>query len=227
MLFSIVKNASLNSLYEAILEAGPQLLIQMHIVLCTGEISNIQAVSMCSSLLTLTLAASRGFFVQRPRKFADPEPSPQMIFWVFLPMLVLVLSSVINWSVVGLVKEYIALIITCCVTATWFGLWLAEKWGRPEETKNEQEEVEMKGENKKMATPIPNENDTKPSASKEAPRKVAKLPSTSEEGGSQTMTMRGHGYGHGYVLFFKVVGRRWRATMTIPSSRHGCAHHLL
>ena len=79
MLFSIVKNASLNSLYEAILEAGPQLLIQMHIVICSGDISWIQAISMCSSLLTLTLAASSGFFVQRPKKFADPEPRPKMI----------------------------------------------------------------------------------------------------------------------------------------------------
>ena len=76
---AVLKDASLNSLYEAILEAGPQLLIQMHIVLCTGEISTIQAISMCSSLLTLTLAASRGFFVQRPKKFADPEPRPKMI----------------------------------------------------------------------------------------------------------------------------------------------------
>ena len=56
---AVVKDASLNSLYEAILEAGPQLLIQMHIVLCTGEISTIQAISMGSSLLILTLAASR------------------------------------------------------------------------------------------------------------------------------------------------------------------------
>ena len=86
-------------------------------------------------------------WVLRPK--ADPEPSPQMIFWVFLPMLILVLSSVINWSVVGLVKEYIAAIIGCCVCATWLALWVAEKCGRPEETKNEQEEVEMKGENKK------------------------------------------------------------------------------
>ena len=74
---AVVKDASLNSLYEAILEAGPQLLIQSHIVLSIGEISTIQAISMCSSLFTLTLAAARGFFVQRGRKYADPEPSPQ------------------------------------------------------------------------------------------------------------------------------------------------------
>ena len=97
---AVVKDASLNSLYEAILEAGPQLLIQMHIVLSTGEISSIQAISMASSLLTLTLAASRGFFVQRPKKFADPEPSPQMILLVFLPMLTLIVSAVDRKSVV-------------------------------------------------------------------------------------------------------------------------------
>ena len=122
---AVVKDASLNSLYEAILEAGPQLLIQWHIVLSTGEISTIQAISMCSSLFTLTLAASRGFFVQRGRKYADPEPSPQMVFWVFGPMLFLVLSSIMSWSMVGLIKEFICLVIATCVTVTWLSLTAA------------------------------------------------------------------------------------------------------
>ena len=127
---AVVKDASLNSLYEAVLEAGPQLLIQMHIVLSTGEISLVQALSMVSSLLTLALAASRGFFVQRGKKYADPEPSPQLIFWVFLPMFVLVVSAVLSWSTIGgLVKEYIGLVILVCVAATWLSLWLAEKRG--------------------------------------------------------------------------------------------------
>ena len=127
---AVVKDASLNSLYEAVLEAGPQLLIQMHIVLSTGEISPVQALSMMSSLITLSLAASRGFFVQRGKKYADPEPSPQMIFWVFLPMLVLVVSALISWSTIGgLVKEYTVLVILVCVAATWLLLWLAEKRG--------------------------------------------------------------------------------------------------
>ena len=127
---AVVKDASLNSLYEAVLEAGPQLLVQMHVVLSTGEISPLQAFSMLSSLLTLSLAASRGFFVQRGKKYADPEPSLHMIFWVFLPMLVLVVSAVISWSTMGLVKEYIGLVILVCVAATWLALCWAEKRGR-------------------------------------------------------------------------------------------------
>ena len=136
---AVVKDASLNSLYEAILEAGPQILIQMHIVLSTGEISTIQAISMGSSLFTITLAASRGFYVQRPKKYADPEPSLQMIFWVFLPMLILVVSAVVNWSVVGLVKEYIVLIFSLCVAITWFALWVAKKCGRRMKIEREEE----------------------------------------------------------------------------------------
>ena len=140
---AVVKDASLNSLYEAILEAGPQILIQMHVVLSTGEISTIQAISMGSSLFTITLAASRGFYVQRPKKYADPEPSLQMIFWVFLPMLILVVSAVVNWSVVGLVKEYIVLIFSLCVAVTWFALWVAKKCGRRMKIERKEEEIEM------------------------------------------------------------------------------------
>ena len=41
-----------------------------------------------------------------------------MIFWVFLPMFVLVVSAVANWSAVGLVKGYIVPILGTCWRGT-------------------------------------------------------------------------------------------------------------
>ena len=136
---AVVKDASLNSLYEAMLEAWPQLLIQILVVLSTGEITPVQAFSMLSSLLTQSLTASRGFFVQCRKSYADPEPSP-MIFWVFFPMLVLVVSSVISWSTIGLIKEFTALVI---LIATWLSLWWAEKRGKAVAKIKEAENLEL------------------------------------------------------------------------------------
>ena len=123
----IKRDSSQHSFYESILEAGPQLLLQCHIVLSTGQISTPQAISMASSVFTLTLAASRGFYMQRTWEQSDPEPSLQAVFWVFLAMLILVVTAISSWTVVGIVKEFMLLVLFIGATLTWALLWLAEK----------------------------------------------------------------------------------------------------
>ena len=68
----------LNLLY--IQESGPQLLLQLHIVSCTGYIGGTtQCISIVISFVSLTLAACRAFFVQRDPARADPEPTLHMM----------------------------------------------------------------------------------------------------------------------------------------------------
>ena len=88
----VAKAAALGSMYEAFLEAGPQLQLQLHIILSTGRPTKTQLVSIVLSTLSLTLASCRAFFVQRSPKFADPEPNIHMILRVFPYMLVQVLN---------------------------------------------------------------------------------------------------------------------------------------
>ena len=47
----------------------------------------VQLFSMIFSLFTLTVNASRAFFIQRGKDEADPAPSPHMILKVFPYML--------------------------------------------------------------------------------------------------------------------------------------------
>ena len=47
----------------------------------------VQLFSMIVSLFTLTVNASRAFFIQRGKDEADPAPSPHMILKVFPFML--------------------------------------------------------------------------------------------------------------------------------------------
>ena len=47
----------------------------------------VQLFSMLFSLFTLTINASRAFFIQRGKEEADPAPSPHMILKVFPFML--------------------------------------------------------------------------------------------------------------------------------------------
>ena len=92
----VAKAAALGSMYEAFLEAGPQLQLQLHIILSTGRPTKTQLVSIVLSTLSLTLASCRAFFVQRSPKFADPEPNIHMILRVFPYMLVQVLQEILN-----------------------------------------------------------------------------------------------------------------------------------
>ena len=84
----VAKVAALGSMYEAFLESGPQLQLQLHIILSTGRPTKTQMVSIVLSTLSLTLASCRAFYVQRSRELADPEPNIHMILRVFPYMLI-------------------------------------------------------------------------------------------------------------------------------------------
>ena len=53
----------------------------------TGRITYVQLFSMLFSLFTLTINASRAFFIQRGKDEADPAPNLHMILKVFPYML--------------------------------------------------------------------------------------------------------------------------------------------
>ena len=89
----VAKVAALGSMYEAFLESGPQLQLQLHIILSTGRPTKTQMVSIVLSTLSLTLASCRAFFVQRSPKLADPEPTIHMILCVFPYMLIQVFGT--------------------------------------------------------------------------------------------------------------------------------------
>ena len=53
----------------------------------TGRMTYVQLFSMLFSLFTLTVNASRAFFIQRAKDEADPAPNLHMILKVFPYML--------------------------------------------------------------------------------------------------------------------------------------------
>ena len=66
--------------------------LQVHIVQSTGRITYVQLLSMLFSLFTLSINASRAFYIQRGKEEADPAPSPHMILKVFPFMLIQVIQ---------------------------------------------------------------------------------------------------------------------------------------
>ena len=123
----IQKVAALGSLYESFLEAGPQVLVQLHIVTCTGRVGTTQLVSMCSSVLTLSLASARAFYIQRDIVHAEPAPSPHMLLRAFPWKFFQVVSSAIHWSYVANLKGFIFAIFALSSMFTWTCLWAYEK----------------------------------------------------------------------------------------------------
>merc|ERR1719319_814187 len=115
----IKKIAALASLYESFFESGPQLLTQIHIVLCTGEISNTQKFSMLVSFFTLTLAACKAYYVQRDFEQADPDPSLPMVLRVFPYMAMVIINSTLQWTIIaGLSKCFVFLAIPLVFCST-------------------------------------------------------------------------------------------------------------
>ena len=83
------------------------MLTQLHIILCTGVAPITQVISMIISYITLALAASRAYFIQRDRFHTDPEPSLHMLGRVFPLMAVSIAFNALVWTFVfGVMKQY-------------------------------------------------------------------------------------------------------------------------
>ena len=66
------------SMSESFLEAGPQAVVQLNIVLSTGKISPAQMVSIPVSVFSLAWASSRAYFIERDDDHSDPDPEQKM-----------------------------------------------------------------------------------------------------------------------------------------------------
>ena len=123
----IQKIAGLGSLYESYLESGPQVLVQLHIVTCTGRVGTTQLVSMCSSIVMLSLTSARAFYIQRDVVHSEPSPSPHMLLQVIPWKFFQVVSSVFQWSYVANLKQFIFAVFALSGIFTWICLWTYEK----------------------------------------------------------------------------------------------------
>ena len=71
----IQDQAGTAGMFESFTEAGPQSVIQLVIILSTGRISTAQKFGLPLSVISLTMASSRAFFIQRSRDERDPDPA--------------------------------------------------------------------------------------------------------------------------------------------------------
>ena len=124
---TINKIAGLGSLYESFFESGPQLLVQLNIVGCTGRTSKTQLFSMCSSIITLSVTSARAFFIQRDVIHAEPAPSGYMLLMTVPSTFTMVISSASQWAYVTNVKELIFPAFIGTAIFTWLALWAYKK----------------------------------------------------------------------------------------------------
>ena len=87
-------------------ESGPQLLTQLHIILCTGRFTTTQIVSMAVSYFSLSLAACRAFYILRDAVHSDPDPSIPMLLHVMPYMMVVLAFNCLTWTFVFGVLKY-------------------------------------------------------------------------------------------------------------------------
>ena len=128
--------AWLDSMYESFTEAGLQSVTQLVIICCTGEISLAQYVSIPISLLNLSWASARAYFIQREKDYSDPDPQVKTVsVHIFPRKLVVVLNSVLLWTIIGsLLGGYVFFGILGCFVTILLGLFLLERNDETKET---------------------------------------------------------------------------------------------
>ena len=91
------------------MESGPQSVLQLKIVMCTGSISTAQKISLPISILSLAWASSRAYFIQRDKDNSDPDPELKMVAMRIFPwmLIVVVHSLTVSTCIAGLLGRYI------------------------------------------------------------------------------------------------------------------------
>ena len=132
----IQHSAGIAGMYESFTEAGPQSVIQLVVIVCTGRITYAQCFSIPSSLFSLSWASSRAFFIQREKDYSDPDPEAKTVLMRIFPKNLLVaLNSVILWTLAGaLLGGYVFVGIIGCFVTILSALFITEKWNIPWQT---------------------------------------------------------------------------------------------
>ena len=96
--------------FEGIIEAAPSQILNLHIFILTGSISESQVFSICTSMISLTLNAERVYFLYIEDE-GDFDPSLKLQLLVFPFMLLNTISSTILWSLLS--ANYNVWILLC------------------------------------------------------------------------------------------------------------------
>ena len=119
---AIQHRAGMVGMYESFTESGPQAIVQLVIILSTGEASLTQKISIPISIFSLAWASSRAFFIQRSADDTDPDPNFKTVFLNVLPWnILIVVNSIVLWSMIGdmIKKHFILGAFICFLTVFW------------------------------------------------------------------------------------------------------------
>ena len=100
-LYKVKKENAEAAIFEGFLEAAPSQVLNLHILLLTGSISETQVASVCTSMISLTLTAERVYFLYRSKDEEDVDPSLKLQLLVLPFMLLNTISNTILWSVLS------------------------------------------------------------------------------------------------------------------------------
>ena len=104
---AILTSVAFAGFYESYFEAGPQSVTQFVIILSTGNLEVTQIISIVISVFSLSWAASRGFFIQRPQDLADPDPALKMVLRILPLMMLVLLGTLAMWvCIAGLLGRF-------------------------------------------------------------------------------------------------------------------------
>ena len=95
------KESAQLKVYEAFAEAGPTQVLNMYIFLLTGNISELQILSMVFSTLSLSMSGTANFFLFRNKQEEDAKPSFPFVVLTFIPMLLNTIASALLWSILA------------------------------------------------------------------------------------------------------------------------------
>ena len=98
------------SMFDSLLEFGPQCVVQLKITLSTSSISYAQFVAIPIIFFTLAWTSNRDYFIEQNEDNLDPDSELKMLGLLIHPwMILIVIHSLITWiSIAAILGEFIS-----------------------------------------------------------------------------------------------------------------------
>jgi hypothetical protein len=122
-IFSLQGESIVNSMFETFAEGAPCQILNLYIFMLIGYMSRTQIISICLSVVSLSLTGVKLFFLYRAEDEVEVDPGWRLILLTIFPMMINTIASIILWTFIAShTGGYIALAILFVFLVNWISI---------------------------------------------------------------------------------------------------------
>ena len=122
-IFRFQGTSIVNSMFETFAEGAPCQILNLYIFMLIGYMSRTQIISICLSIVSLSITGVKLFFFYRAEYEIEVDPGWRLILLTIFPMMINTIASIISWTFIAShTGGYIVLAILFVFFVNWISI---------------------------------------------------------------------------------------------------------